>query len=920
MGNENSTPSSSPSNTSRGGPTSPAGSSAAAVNNAELRRQGSSEREIREREIKMMDADMRRKLGRAQSLNMRVIIRGARQSGKSSLFRLLEDKPFVAEYHPTPAIDATQVNWIYKMRDLAAKLELWDIVDRAKDAPQDPNSLSGSLPALPDLSATQPSAMPSGAHRLSQLDARLVDVYKGAHAVVFMHDPCKLTSFEYVRKHAPLVPRHCGILICSNFRDREKNRIHSTQDVRKFTAQLCAQGFMASSLECSMQNSFGLDGIRAFLNLVLLNLQRQHLEAQLTANRSEMKLAREELQLISAEQSYESFEKRLAEMRMNKGKRSAPPPQQHPRATPPKPTRSSSPAPTPTDTAQKPSQRSNNKESGLRVMHRTSPQPPRRNANAPGPTSTKSGASDELEAPAAPQQSLDAFLDDVSDSDDGGFGDWSDDEEGNSLVTQDRDVTPNIKRARPGVTSASIAAAKANNNAAKAQQTSTAPALVVAKHPAPQQKASPSAVKTQSTAQPSSSSISSSMSMSEPSPTSTSTSTKHPESNPSSIPRRTSFKETSLLKQADEDLDLDAFDPSQTGDEDQADSGFWDDESDVDKNQRSADTVPLIRANERSTSLGSQRKSSASASKESPSAKDALLGDDASDEDGFQDEQDEEEASSPFVLADGQLDLEQKDTMSTIPPPVKAASPQIFKSSTPPEEDPLASFNPGAEEDADPLASFAPDVDDDNDPFASFTPDTATSGFEMGGFSDDDSDTPVSTAVSFADDDEDVAPVNPFVTADADFGEDSTPKPSTKVVPQMPPSPAVPRIRARAVIRETPKVNPDVEKKLSQDDALAALLAQAAASLQAEVQATTQQRAPTHLAQPAAIAGKKPRRPSSQEKPHRSRRHRSHRERGDEEKRQEGSGDGEEPTAHSSHRRHHRHHRRHRDRAGEANE
>jgi hypothetical protein len=67
------------------------------------------------------------------------------------------------------------------------------------------------------------------------------------------------------------------------------------------------QGFMAQSVECSMLNGFGVDGVRAFLNLVLLNLQRQHIEAQLTANRRELSLARQELDLISAEQNYEGF-------------------------------------------------------------------------------------------------------------------------------------------------------------------------------------------------------------------------------------------------------------------------------------------------------------------------------------------------------------------------------------------------------------------------------------------------------------------------------------------------------------------------------------------------------------------------------------------------------------------------------------
>lgn len=60
------------------------------------------------------------------------------------------------------------------------KIEVWDVVDRAFAPPSSSKSTAGKQ--LVDL-----------------LDARVVDVYAGTHAVIFLVNPFSADSLQYVR-------------------------------------------------------------------------------------------------------------------------------------------------------------------------------------------------------------------------------------------------------------------------------------------------------------------------------------------------------------------------------------------------------------------------------------------------------------------------------------------------------------------------------------------------------------------------------------------------------------------------------------------------------------------------------------------------------------------------------------------------
>lgn len=55
---------------------------------------------------------------------MKVIIRGDRQSGKTSLFRRLEGKLLKAGYEPTPEIQVGHIQWSSKVSNEIVKVFL----------------------------------------------------------------------------------------------------------------------------------------------------------------------------------------------------------------------------------------------------------------------------------------------------------------------------------------------------------------------------------------------------------------------------------------------------------------------------------------------------------------------------------------------------------------------------------------------------------------------------------------------------------------------------------------------------------------------------------------------------------------------------------------------------------------------------
>ena len=55
---------------------------------------------------------------------------GDRSTGKSSLWRRLQGLRFNPHHEPTPQIQISHINWVYKSHEDNVKVEVWDVVDK----------------------------------------------------------------------------------------------------------------------------------------------------------------------------------------------------------------------------------------------------------------------------------------------------------------------------------------------------------------------------------------------------------------------------------------------------------------------------------------------------------------------------------------------------------------------------------------------------------------------------------------------------------------------------------------------------------------------------------------------------------------------------------------------------------------------
>eukprot|EP00462_Mataza_sp_D1_P018722 CAMPEP_0175144206 /NCGR_PEP_ID=MMETSP0087-20121206/13977_1 /TAXON_ID=136419 /ORGANISM="Unknown Unknown, Strain D1" /LENGTH=441 /DNA_ID=CAMNT_0016428597 /DNA_START=37 /DNA_END=1358 /DNA_ORIENTATION=+ len=336
---------------------------------------------LRAKGIKKMDANIARKLQQGgPRYSMKCVIRGDKETGKSTFMRRLQGGDFTAEHRPTPEIQTAHINWNYKATDEVVMVEVWDVVDKGKSRVVDANfpaaakSPSGTKPpgerrsffggsksaATPEIAKTPKSpkeegkegtrsseadqtqqqkdatktpssteaaggagaaaaagaggggggakaALPEGKIVLPPLDASFVDVYQGANAVVFLVDPTRTWTLDYVVKELPHVPSELEILILVNFRDLGRKRVVSEEDMEQF---MRTQPPRVRYVESSLKNGFGLRQFYNFLNVPFLKLKMKALQVQLEDAQRELEGAEKEMDIV-LEQDYDTYIKWL---------------------------------------------------------------------------------------------------------------------------------------------------------------------------------------------------------------------------------------------------------------------------------------------------------------------------------------------------------------------------------------------------------------------------------------------------------------------------------------------------------------------------------------------------------------------------------------------------------------------------------
>uniref|UniRef100_A0A9R1SSI2 RAB, member RAS oncogene family-like 6b n=2 Tax=Cyprinus carpio TaxID=7962 RepID=A0A9R1SSI2_CYPCA len=233
--------------------------------------------------LQSMNQSLQRRFAKGVQYNMKIVIRGDRNTGKSTLWHRLQGKKFQEEYIPTQEIQVTSIHWNYKTTDDVVKVEVWDVVDKGKGKKRGETLKLENEPQETDSELA--------------LDAEFLDVYKNCNGVILMFDITKQWTYNYILRELPKVPTHVPVCVLGNYRDMGEHRVILPDDIRDFIAGLNRP--LGSSYihyaESSMKNGFGLKYLHRFFNIPFLQLQRETLLRQLETNQLDIDATLEEL-------------------------------------------------------------------------------------------------------------------------------------------------------------------------------------------------------------------------------------------------------------------------------------------------------------------------------------------------------------------------------------------------------------------------------------------------------------------------------------------------------------------------------------------------------------------------------------------------------------------------------------------------
>ncbi|XP_075986025.1 rab-like protein 6 isoform X2 [Anticarsia gemmatalis] len=268
-----------------------------------------------------MSSSLQKKFSKGVHFNMKILIKGDRNVGKSCLLQRLQGGPFIEEYVPTDQIQVAPIHWTYKNTDYIVKVEVWEVVDKGRTKKKPPLGLK-----LENQSA---AAAAEDGYETPVLDATFLDVYKNANGVILMLDITKPWTFEYVVKELSQVPADLPVVVLGNHCDMQHHRqVHPHHIEQALHHAKLVRTAPVRYAESSMRNGFGLRLLHKFLSVPFLRLQKTSLLEQLQRNQRDVEEIEKELDDFqsSEESHYNLFVDRLA----NKRRQSAGQPEPRP--------------------------------------------------------------------------------------------------------------------------------------------------------------------------------------------------------------------------------------------------------------------------------------------------------------------------------------------------------------------------------------------------------------------------------------------------------------------------------------------------------------------------------------------------------------------------------------------------------------
>merc|ERR1712063_186447 len=230
-----------------------------------------------------------KKLTKGQSHQLNLCIVGDKATGKSSLYNMLQRKRFEESYSRTPTNQTATTSWEFRLSEVEVSIKLREIVQpRIKQK-------TGEL-------KTKDSAN----------DSMIVSVVNSdVHAIIFMIDPRKKYTLEYVQRELEYITHDCDILIVSNFTDlcNEKKPQISANDIKELIRK---SGKNIRHCEASMSDRFGVKAIKTFISIPFTKLEEQFLLQQLERVKNDIQTSYQDFDKLSEEQDYSFYKDWLA--------------------------------------------------------------------------------------------------------------------------------------------------------------------------------------------------------------------------------------------------------------------------------------------------------------------------------------------------------------------------------------------------------------------------------------------------------------------------------------------------------------------------------------------------------------------------------------------------------------------------------
>ncbi|CAH0519406.1 unnamed protein product [Peronospora belbahrii] len=283
-----------------------------------------------------MDKAIRRRVRGSVTYKMKLLIRGAKGTGKTSLFQRLQGDPIPETHEATPQLQSATIKWNFSQNlEENVKCEVWDVVDqgfvpvkvRKGDEEvairqEDANAVGqGGLQSQENVlgevivSAEHDITIQNKANAMAVVDASTVNVYHEAHGVIFLLDITKWDTLEYVKQQLDNVPVDVPTLVLGNFRDQGTQRKVFKEDIEEMLygssirpqQQQWRRPTELLYFECSLLNCFGLKSLHQYFGIPFLKLKLVTIRNQMHIVEGDLIRVNRDVQATITEQHYAEY-------------------------------------------------------------------------------------------------------------------------------------------------------------------------------------------------------------------------------------------------------------------------------------------------------------------------------------------------------------------------------------------------------------------------------------------------------------------------------------------------------------------------------------------------------------------------------------------------------------------------------------